>query len=101
MRELDRLDIIHQLAQEYGMEGRPEKEKSHFDPSTGTLFIGSRVYKSVDLDNARRFFEENLKRARERSDASAGYYEIGCMAVERLMEESTSNGGRLVVKEDS
>lgn len=100
MKESDRQDIIQKLAHEYGLEGRPSYEKSKFDPVTGTLFIGSRVYKYTDLENAKLFFDDSMKRAREKKDAAAGFYEIGVLAIDKLLEQSVGSGGRLVIKDD-
>ena len=98
MDELKKLDIARQLAQSFGMEGQPVKEQSSFDRTTGTLFVGSRVYHTDDLDRARRFFKENKKKMRSLGDNASSLYEIGEMAVTRMIEECAKDGGRVVVK---
>ena len=96
---MERSEIIHELAKEYGMEGRPETEMSHYDKGTGTLYVGSKVYSHDDLSRARRFFAENKKKMHSFGDAASEMYEIGVVAVDFLMDQSISSGGRIVIKE--
>ena len=95
----DRAALIQELAKEYGMSGRPKSVDSHYDRNTGTLFIGSKVFQTEDLESARSFFAANKKRARDNNDAACDYYEIAEIAVEMLLRESLGTGGRVVVKE--
>ncbi len=97
----DRSNLIQQLAKEYGMTGRKKSEEgTHFDHTTGTLFIGSKVYKHSDLTEAKQFMEENKKKMSLRNDAASDYYEIGAAAVDFLINESLGNSGRIVLKND-
>ena len=96
---MDKTEIIHQLAGEFGMAGQPKRDDSHYDRNTGTLFVGSKVYHYEDMERAKRFFKENAKKTRHLGDAACDLYEIGEMAVEKLMDESHSAGGRVVIKE--
>jgi hypothetical protein len=96
---MDRAAIIQELAKEYGMSGKPKGVDSHYDRNTGTLFIGSKVFQTEDLENAKAFFSANRKRAESVKDAASDYYEIAEIAVDLLLKESLGSGGRVVVKE--
>ena len=98
MDDMKRLDIARQLANSFGMEGAPEKEPSSYDASTGTLFVGSRVYHTDDLERAKRFFRENRKKMHSLGDAASSLYEIGEIAVSRMIADSANEGGRVVIK---
>ena len=101
MTDTEKLNIAQQLSKEYGMEGRKRTEESHYDRTTGTLFVGSRVFNSEALDRARRFFQENKIRAIDKNDASCDFYEIAEVAVGKLMDDSLGQGGRIVIKESA
>ncbi len=89
-------DLIHQLALEYGMDGKPKRDHSHYDGNTGTLFVGSKVYHYDDFQRALRFFRESKKKAHSLGDSACDLYEIGEFAIESLMENNLLMGGRLV-----
>ncbi len=89
-------DLIHQLALEYGMDGRPKRDDSHYDRNTGTLFVGSKVYHYEDFERTIRFMKENKKKAKSFGDASCDLYEIAEFAVETMMNENLVAGGRVV-----
>lgn len=95
----DKTDTIRELAGAYGLSGK-RREISRFDRNTGTLFVGSKVFKIEDIEKARSFFQKSQKKAASFNDAASDLYEIGEIAVEMLMEETVNNGGRLVVKAD-
>ena len=92
-------NIIKELAGSYGLAGSNKKENSHYDPSTGTLFVGSRVYNTSDLERAKRFMRENKKKSKSFNDASCDLYEIGEIAIEALIQDSAGNGGRIIIKD--
>ena len=100
MTQADRFNIIQELAKDNGLSGRPMTEESHYDRSTGTLFIGSTVYHSEDMEAAKAFFTENKARAKAQNDAAATYYEIGEIAIDQLIQSSLGAGGRVVVKKE-
>ncbi len=89
-------DLIHKLAMEYGMDGRPKRDDSHYDRNTGTLFVGKKVYHYEDFDRAARFLKENKKKAKSFGDASYDLYEIAEFAVRSMMENNLSVGGRVI-----
>ena len=95
---MDREDLIKQLAGEYGLEGRAAPLESRYDPTTGTLYVGSRVYRQGDLERAKRFFEKSAKKSRSLNDASSDLYEIGMQAVSMLQQMCADAGGRLIIK---
>jgi len=97
-RNMDRYGLIKELAGAYGLEGQ-KKGESNYDSTTGTLFVGSKVYHTSDFERAIRFFRENKKKSKSFNDASADLYEIGEIAVEMMMGASISSGGRIIVKE--
>ena len=99
MTESQKLELAQQLSREYGMEGRKKHEESRYDESTGTLFIGSRVYKGADMQRAHDFMEEIVLRMNDKNDASCVHYEIAALAIDRLIKESVRAGGRIVVKD--
>ena len=99
MDSATKADLAEKLANQFGLSGKPIKEGSHYDATTGTLFIGSTVYKYEDMEQAKVFFEENKARAEKLGDASCKYFEIAQIALEHLMQDTAGIGGRLVVKE--
>ena len=100
MDDAVKADLIQQLAGQYGLEGRKKTEDNHYDSSTGTLFVGSKVYQYNDLQRAKHFHEENAVRTKAIGDASFDYYTIAEIAISQLIEQSMSSGGRLVVKDE-
>ena len=98
MEEWQKLDLARQLASSFGMEGRPKSEPSSFDSTTGTLFVGSRIYRQEDLMRAKRFFRENKKKMHSLGDGASSLYEIGEIAVENLLSLCNENGGRVVIR---
>ena len=94
-----KIELAQQLSKEYGMEGRKKQEESHFDRTTGTLFIGSHVFHYEDMEKAKNFMHDNMVRMRDKNDAACDMYAIGELAVEKLMEQSMASGGRLIIKE--
>ncbi|MCR5734234.1 MAG: hypothetical protein K6G22_06490 [Lachnospiraceae bacterium] len=98
-KRLEKTDLIQKLANEYGLEGKAIQQDSHYDYSTGTLFVGSKVYHKSDLDRALRFFMENKKKARSLNDAACELYEIGEVAVMQLIGICEENLGRIVLTE--
>lgn len=99
MNETKKLEIAQELAKSFGMTGTKKSEDSHYDRSTGTLFVGSRVYHYEEMEAAKAFFTENKERMKEKGDNAEFYYEIGELAIAMMIEESLGTGGRLVIKE--
>ncbi|MBE5842856.1 MAG: hypothetical protein E7302_01595 [Butyrivibrio sp.] len=96
----NREDLIRSLAGVMGMSGEQKKADSHFDPSTGTLYCGSRVFSQVDIAEAKKFCENNMRKMAEIQDNAAMYYEIAASAIEILEQDSVKNGGKVVVKDN-
>lgn len=94
-----KLEMARQLSKEYGMEGRKKSEESHYDRMTGTLFVGSRVYHSEDMEKAKSFMHENRMRMEDRGDASCDLYEIAEIAIANLIDSSLATGGRMIIKD--
>ena len=99
MNEATRSDLIGALANEFGMTGRPKSEDSHYDRSTNTLFVGSKVYHYEDMEAAKAFMSDNKARMRDKGDNACTYFEIGELAIQMMLEESLGAGGRVVVKD--
>ena len=99
MNDAKKSDLITQLAGEFGLTGKPKAEESHYDRTTNTLFVGSRVYHYDDMENAKAYFKENKLRMKERKDNAETFFEIGEIAISMMMENSLGTGGRVVVKE--
>ncbi|MBE5860798.1 MAG: hypothetical protein E7301_11860 [Butyrivibrio sp.] len=95
----NREDLIRSLAGVMGMSGEAKKADSHFDPATGTLYCGSRVFSQSDITAAKEFCEANMKKMAEIQDNAAMFYEIAASALEILEQDSVKNGGRIVVKD--
>ena len=100
MSEARKMEIAQLLSREYGMEGRKKTEESHYDRTTGTLFVGSRVYHTEDLDRARSFMHDCKIRMDEKNDAAYDLYEIAEIAITNLMESSLATGGRMIIKDE-
>lgn len=100
MKETKKLELAQQLAKEFGMTGEKREKGSHFDRSTNTLFVGSKVYHYEDMESAKAFFEDNKVRMRERGDNASSYFEIGELAIKMMMEDSLGSGGRVIVKSE-
>lgn len=94
----DKKELIEKLASEYGLEGRQARTASRYDPTTGTLFVGSKVYHKSDLERAQKFFKESKKKARSLNDGACDLYEIGEIALASLIDSCDEKGGRLIVK---
>ena len=97
----NREDLIRSLAGVMGMSGEAKKKDSHFDPSTGTLYCGSKVFSQADIAEAKKFCLQGMKKMADIGDNAAMYYEIAASAVELLEQDSVKNGGKVVVKEGS
>ena len=95
----NREDLIRSLAGVMGMSGEQKKKDSHFDPTTGTLYCGSKVFSQTDIADAQKFCENNMKKMAELRDNAEMYYEIAASAIELLQQDSIKNGGKMVVKE--
>ncbi len=95
----NRENLIMALAGSMGMSGKAKKEDSHFDASTGTLYCGSKVYSAADIQSAKSFCEENVKKMSAIGDRAAGFYEIAAEAIALLEKASVSNGGKVVIKD--
>ncbi|WP_026525242.1 MULTISPECIES: hypothetical protein [unclassified Butyrivibrio] len=96
----NREDLIRSLAGVMGMSGEQKKQDSHFDPATGTLYCGSRVFTQTDIAEAKKFCITNMKKMAEIQDNAAMYYEIAASAIEMLEQDSVKNGGKVVVKDN-
>ncbi len=96
----NREDLIRSLAGVMGMSGEQKKKDSHFDPTTGTLYCGSRVFSQVDIEEAKKFCENNMKKMAEIKDNAEMFYEIAATAIELLQLDSMKNGGKVVVKDN-
>ena len=96
----NREDLIRSLAGAYGMSGEKKKESSRFDPTTGTLYCGSKLFHQTDIAEAKKFCENNMRKMSEIKDNAAMYYEIAASAIEILQQESVKNGGKVIVKDN-
>ena len=96
----NREDLIRSLAGVMGMSGEAKKKDSHYDPSTGTLYCGSRVFSQSDIAEAKEFCLQGMKKMADIGDNAAMYYEIAASAIELLEQDSVKNGGKVVVKDN-
>lgn len=97
----NRADLIQSLAGAMGMSGKARRQDSHFDPSTGTLYCGSKVYSASDVAAAREFCQGNAEKMASLNDSSSAFYEIAVAAIETLEKDSVSSGGRVIVPNSS
>ena len=95
----NREQLIRSLAKTMGMSGEKKKEESHFDPSTGTLYCGSRVFQQTEIQKAKKFCMENAKKMASFDDNSSTLYEIAAAAIELLEVKSLASGGKVVISE--
>ncbi len=98
---MQRDELIRSLASTMGMTGEKKKEASDYDPTTGTLYIGSHVYQAADIERARKFCEENARKMESRGDGASTLYTIAAIAIEMMEERNVSNGGKVVVQDKS
>ena len=61
----NREDLIRSLAGVMGMSGEAKKKDSHFDPSTGTLYCGSRVFSQSDIAEACLIHDDGGERCKQ------------------------------------
>lgn len=96
---MQREELIRSLANTMGMTGEKKKEASDYDPSTGTLYIGSHVYHAADIEKARAFCEEHARKMEARGDGAATLYTIAAIAIEMMAQKNIANGGKVVVSD--
>ncbi len=97
----NREELIRSLAGVMGMSGERKKKESSFDPTTGTLYCGSKIFSQADISEAKKFCETNMKKMEDIKDNAAMYYEIAASAIEILEQDSVKNGGKIVVKDNN
>ena len=97
MDTIKKMEIAQALCREIGMEGRQKIDKHHFDQGTGTLYIGSHVYETGDIEASRDYMSRMKDEMDKKKDAAAAYYEVANIAIRTMLDNNLLSGGKLVV----
>ncbi len=90
--------LIQDLAKAMGMHGGMASKSANFDAATGTLYVGSKVYKPEQIQSAREFFESQVKKYEPLGDDTYEMFEIAAISIELAQNLQTTNRGNIVIK---
>ncbi len=90
--------LIQDLAKAMGMHGGMASKSANFDAATGTLYVGSKVYKPEQIQSAKEFFATQVKKYEPLGDDTYQMYEIAMIAIELAQQLQVTDRGNFVVK---
>ena len=93
-------DLVKQLAQSMGLQGKTAKQPSNFDAATGTLYIGSKVYTPDQIEGAREFMHAMIDKTKPLGDTAYQSYEIAEYAIKLTQRLVMEKKGRIVIEEE-